>query len=133
MRTIVAERRRMMETAVQSMGPAEQIELVFDHALLHLEAARDMSGEAAWEDVRPHLSECQKAVSVLLESLLNPEAPGADPAAVAMAANLRGLYLFVINALIKADMSRTQPPYQGLLQVLGDLADGWKKGVLGRA
>lgn len=133
MSPITAERRRMMETAVLSMGPAEQVELVLDHALLNLEAARDLGVDAPWDQVRPHLGKCQKAVALLMESLINPEAPGADPAAVALAANYRGLYLYIIENLIKADMSRTPPPYASLLQVLGDLAEGWKKGVLGRS
>ena len=133
MSPITAERRKMMESSIMSMGPAEQIELVFDHALLNLEAARDLPAGTAWEDVRLYLNKAQRAVSLLMESLINPQAPGADPDAVALASNLRDLYLFVNGALIKADMSRTHPPYDGLLKVLGNLADGWKKGVLGRA
>jgi flagellin-specific chaperone FliS len=127
------DRRKMMESSVMSMNPAEQIALVMDHALLHLEAARDLGPGVPWDQLRPHLMQAQKAVSLLLESLLSPEAEGADPAAVAMAGRFKELYMFVINQIIQADLRRELPPLDGLLRVLGDLAEGWKKGVLGRS
>lgn len=132
MSVTTAERRRMMESTVMSMNPAEQIELVMDHALLHLQAVRDLGPDSPWERQRPHLMQAQKAVSLLLESLLRPDAEGAEPEAVKMAGDFRALYLFVINQIIAADLKRTPPPVEGLMRVLGNLADGWKKGVLGR-
>jgi len=126
------ERRKMMQSSVSSMNPAEQIAWVMDEAMLNLEAARDMGPGARWEELRPHLMKSQKAVSFLLESLLAPDAAGADAAAIAMAGRFKDLYMFVINQIIQADLRRELPPLDGLLRVLGDLAEGWKKGVLGR-
>jgi flagellin-specific chaperone FliS len=126
------ERRKMMESSMLSMNPGEQIAWAMDQALLNLEAARDLGKDADWQELRPHLMKAQKAVSWLLESLLAPDAPGADPAALAMAGRFKDLYMFVINQIIQADLRRQLPPLDALLQVMGDLAEGWKKGVLGR-
>ena len=126
------ERRKMMESSMLSMNPGEQVAWVMDQAMLHLEAARDLGAQAPWEELRPHLRDAQKAVSWLLESLLAPDSPGADPDALALAGRFKELYMFVINQIIQADLQRQLPPLDGLLRVLGDLAEGWKQGVLGR-
>ena len=126
------ERRKMMESSMLSMNPGEQIAWVMDQALLNLEAARDLGPDSDWQELLPHLMMAQKAVSWLLESLLAPDAPGADSAALAMAGRFKELYMFVINQIIQADLRRQLPPLDALLQVMRDLAEGWKQGVLGR-
>jgi len=127
-----ARARRRLEDAILSMGPAELIEVVLDHALMRLQCLRDAGPDAPWDSVRPHLQGCQRAVTLLLEGLVSPQAK-VDARTQELAGDLRSLYLWIIQQLVKADVQRTRPPVEDLTRVLEDIADGWKRGVLGRS
>jgi len=129
MLTGIAKRR--LEDAILSMGPAELIEVILDHALMRLQCIQDAGEDAPWETLRPHLVGCQQAVTLLLEGVVSPQAK-VDKNVHELAGRLRTLYLWAINALVQADLQRKRPPVKALQKVLGDIAVGWKQGVLGR-
>jgi flagellin-specific chaperone FliS len=123
--------KRHLRDAIMSMGRAELVEVVFDQALMRLQCIRELGEDAPWDQVRPHLVGCQQAVTVLLEGVVSPQAQVGDDVQ-ALAGRLRSLYLWAIQTLVKADVTRTRPNVAALEKVLGNLADGWRRGVLGR-
>ncbi len=129
MSAAVAERH--LRASVMSMSGPELTLFVYDLALTRLECIRELGPQAPWEELRPHLMAAQQAVTALLECVVSPRAAVA-PEVQEMAGNLRSLYLWAIQTLVQSDIHRSFPPVEDLQKVLGNLADGWRRGVLGR-
>lgn len=123
--------KRHLADAIQSMGKAELIEVILDHALMRLQCIRDLGPDAPWEELRPHLVGCQKAVGLLLEGVVPPHAK-VDAGVQDLASRLRTLYVWVIGELVQSDVKRRRPNVDALERVLNDISQGWKIGVLGR-
>jgi flagellin-specific chaperone FliS len=123
--------RRRLEDSVLSMGPAELIEVIFDHALMRLQCLKEAEDDAPWETLRPHVLGCQRSVTLLLEGLVAPNAPVAE-SVQDLARPLRALYLWIIDTLVQADLRRQKPPVEALEKILGELASAWKQAVVGK-
>ena len=124
---------RMLEASIMTLGPAELIEVVLDRAISELERAQALGPDAQWDQVRFHLLRSQRALGLLVESLASGDKVARDAEARAVVDKLGGLYGYVIDNIATADFERKAPSYEPLLKVLGEISDGWRKSVLGRA
>jgi len=112
-----------LETQVLSATPERLITLLFNgaraaiaQARLHMEAGRVAERGAA-------ISKAIRIVDEGLKTGLDPQAGGE------LAANLAGLYDYIIRALLTANL-KVQPEQLDLAdRLLADLADAWRQSV----
>lgn len=122
----------LLERSVLSMSPAELIGVTLDQAMLNLRLAAEGPEGSPWEATHAHLLKAQKAVMLLLESLAPDVKLKGQAEALTMAHQLRALYVWCLEELSAADIGHDLARLNGPLKVLGDIADGWQRGVLQR-
>lgn len=105
-------------TQVQSCSPLEQIVLLYDAAIQELTRARDAMGRADLPTRHRAISHTLAIVNHL-QSTLNLEAGGE------IASRLDGLYTYVRDRIIEANIKHGEEPLEESLQLLVTLREGW--------
>lgn len=111
--------RKYQETMVRTMGPERMIVMLYEGIVRHLKSARaDMSREDLQGKVA-HLKKAQAIVTELNHSL-DHEIGGE------IAANLSGIYTYVFNELINAQIDDDVKHIDDALRVLAPLLLAWQ-------
>jgi flagellar protein FliS len=111
-------RARYLADAVATATPAKRIVLLYDRLWLDIQraqAAQDCADPAA----RDHLQHAQRIVAELLGSL--------DTAAWAGAADLAGLYGFLLQQLLNESMESQPGRLATVSRIVADLRSSWQQ------
>ena len=111
-------RQRYQQLDITTASPEALVAKLFDGALVNVRRARELEDPGLVADRGRAIS---KAVAIVgeLRGALDLEQGGE------IAANLDGLYEFVIDRLLEANMQRTGKPLDEAIQILGTLGEAW--------
>lgn len=111
-------RQRYQQLDITTASPEALVAKLFDGAIDSARRARALEEPQAIADRGQAIS---KAVAIVgeLRSALDLDKGGE------IAANLDGLYEFVIGRLLEANLQRTGEPLDDAIQILGTLGEAW--------
>ena len=116
---------RYLVEKVSTASPAELIGMLYDAAVVAMQAAQASAEAGQVNDTHRHLVRAQNIVGELRCSL--------DLSVGEIAANLDALYEFLGRRLIEANLKKDPAIVAECLHVFTPLRDGWNEGCLGRA
>jgi flagellar protein FliS len=116
---------RYLVEKVSTASPAELIGMLFDAAVVAMQAGQAGAEAGQLNDTHRHLVRAQNIVVELRCSL--------DLSVGEIAANLDALYEFLGRRLIEANLKKDPAIVAECLRVFTPLRDGWSEGCLGRA
>lgn len=114
-----AYRRTQIETA----PPEQLILMLYDGAIRFARNARRALEAGDKQKAHTELTRAQDVVSELIGSL-DMEAGGE------LAANLCQLYRYMYQRLVQANIRKSVEPIDEVVQLMGELRDGWYEGVI---
>jgi flagellar protein FliS len=108
-----------LEQEIMSADPLELVCMLYQAAIMEV---RDARRHLAAANVPARCAAISKVCDVISELLssLNMEAGGE------FSARLSGLYTYMLNRLVQANLQKSDQPLEEVLQLLLTLAEGWK-------
>src|SRR5207248_1359026 len=108
-----------LESRILSASPLELINIMYEHAILEVQQARQKLAEG---DVAGRARSISKTIAIVseLESSLDHEA-GRE-----IAANLARLYQYMRDRLTDANLQQSDTPLAQVLSLLESLGDAWR-------
>ena len=108
------------QTSVQSSSPLQLVVLLYDGAIKHMCAARDAMARRDLVARRDGLSRAM-AIVAELQSTLNVKEGGA------VAQSLDGLYVYVLDLIVQANLRNDPGPLAEAERLLAPLRDAWSQ------
>lgn len=120
-RTLPTERYRQVDvaTSVSQADPHQLIQLLYDGAIAAIFQARHA---IATQDIEGKTTTISKAMRIIDEGLKAAIEPGDNPE---LSENLRGLYDYMLNLLLRGNLNNDEAPLAEVLKLLGDLRSAW--------
>ncbi len=115
------ERYRQVDvaTSVSQADPHQLIQLLYDGAIAAILQAQHA---IATRDVESKTTTISKAMRIIDEGLKASIEPGNNPA---LSENLRGLYDYMLNLLLRGNLNSDPAPLSEALKLLGELRGAW--------
>jgi flagellar protein FliS len=111
------QRRQYLRDSVLSATPARLLTMLYDRLLLDLARAEQAQAAENWQAASAQLLHAQEIIAELSSSLKKDEWDGAE--------NLFGLYTYVSNALMAANMHRDIKATRECIALLEPLREAW--------
>ncbi len=112
-----AGRNRYGQDAVLSATPVQLLTMLYDRLMLDLGRAEVAQLQAQWNDASNHLTHAQSIVAELTTSLKADVWDGSE--------GLRGLYSYVLTALMTANIQREVARTHECIELLEPLRQAW--------
>ncbi len=115
------ERYRQVDvsTSVSQADPHQLIQLLYDGAIAAIFQARHA---IATQDIEGKTTTISKAMRIIDEGLKAAIEPGDNPE---LSENLRGLYDYMLNLLLRGNLNNDEAPLAEVLKLLGELRSAW--------
>ncbi|WP_342772590.1 flagellar export chaperone FliS [Arthrobacter crusticola] len=117
MNTSTDQRRKYLRESVLSATPARLLTMLYDRLLLDLARAEQAQAAENWQAASAQLLHAQEIIAELSSSLKKDAWDGAE--------NLFGLYTYVSNALMAANMHRDIKATRECIALLEPLREAW--------
>ncbi|MHA7263902.1 flagellar export chaperone FliS [Arthrobacter sp. TMN-37] len=117
MNTSTDQRRKYLRESVLSATPARLLTMLYDRLLLDLARAEQAQAAEDWQGASVQLIHAQEIITELSSSLRRDAWDGAE--------NLFGLYTYVSNALMAANMHRDIRATRECITLLEPLRQAW--------
>ncbi len=111
------QRRQYLRDSVLSATPARLLTMLYDRLLLDLARAEQAQAAENWQAASAQLLHAQEIIAELSSSLKKDIWDGAE--------NLFGLYTYVSNALMAANMHRDIKATRECIALLEPLREAW--------
>lgn len=112
-----AGRNRYGQDAVLSATPVQLLTMLYDRLMLDLGRAEAAQVQTQWNDASNHLQHAQSIVAELTSSLKADIWDGSE--------GLRGLYTYVLTALMTANIQRDVARTRECIELLEPLRQAW--------
>ncbi len=112
-----AGRSRYGQDAVLSATPVQLLTMLYDRLMLDLGRAEAAQMQSQWSDASNHLTHAQSIVAELTSSLKADVWDGSE--------GLRGLYTYVLTALMAANVQREVARTRECIELLEPLRQAW--------